>query len=123
MRRRFAVSLGLGLMLLGSMGVGTAGDSGLPPKAAAPAVESYLPGLGDFMTAYVQPHHIKLWFAANARNWVLAAYEADELAETFEDISTYQVSWKSVPVAQLGKAMIEPALILNENVVRFPGRK
>jgi hypothetical protein len=64
---------------------------------AATTVEPYAPGLGDFMTAYIQPHHIKLWFACNAGNWKLAAYEANELSETFEDIKTYQGMWKMSP--------------------------
>jgi hypothetical protein len=77
-------------------------------KPAAP--EPYAPGLGDFMTAYVQPHHIKLWFAGSAGNWMLAAYEASELGETFEDVTTYQAVWKSVPVARLVKSIMDPAL-------------
>jgi hypothetical protein len=79
-------------------------------SSAATAAEPYAPGLGDFMTAYVQPHHLKLWFAGKAGNWKLAAYEADELSETFDDITTYQATWKNVPVAQLVKAMIEPPM-------------
>ena len=110
MAKRLVASLGLGSVLLASFGVATAPDSAPSPNPAASAVEPYVPGLGDFMTAYVQPHHIKLWLAASAGNWELAAYEANELGETFEDISTYQANWKSVPVAQLVKAIIEPAL-------------
>ncbi len=93
--------------------------------AARSAPPAYAPGLGDFMTAYVQPHHLKLWYAGKAANWTLAAYEADELGETFEDISTYQADWDGVPVAQLIKAMIEPPLenikaaIEAKNAARF----
>jgi hypothetical protein len=93
--------------LLITVSVGVAAES----KAGAPqAVPSYAPGLGDFMTAYVQPHHTKLWLAGSAGDWKLAAYEADELGETFDDIATYQATWKGVPVGRLVKALIEPAL-------------
>lgn len=113
MPRRFGGSLFLAsaLLILAS-GTATPADSkaAATAKPAAMAVEPYAPGLGDFMTAYVQPHHIKLWLAGNVGNWKLAAYEADELTETFEDITTYQATWKNVPVAQLVKAMIEPAM-------------
>src|SRR3954466_13140099 len=51
--------------------------------------EPYVPGLGEFMTSGVQPHHIKIWLAGHAGNWALAEYEAKELRETFEDIGTY----------------------------------
>jgi hypothetical protein len=91
-------------------GVGIAGGNPPTTKAGAAAPEAYAPGLGDFMTAYVQPHHIKLWLAAKSGNWDLAAYEASELAETFEDVSTYQATWKDAPVAQLVKAIIQPKL-------------
>jgi hypothetical protein len=97
---------------LGSVLVMAGAVAGVATNVKAPAapVESYVPGLGDFMTAYVQPHHIKLWLAGSAANWRLAGYEAGELRETFEDISNYQATWKGVPVAQLVKAHIEPAL-------------
>jgi hypothetical protein len=46
----------------------------------------YHPGLGELMTAFVQPRHIKLGLAGMAQNWVLAAYELNELRETFDDV-------------------------------------
>jgi hypothetical protein len=110
MARRLVIALGLGSILFASLGAGTVANGASPPSPVVSAVEPYVPGLGDFMTAYVQPHHIKLWLAASVGNWDLAAYEANELGETFEDISTYQGIWKSVPVARLIKAIIEPAL-------------
>jgi hypothetical protein len=62
------------------------------------------------MTAYVQPHHTKLWFAGASGNWRLADYEANELDETFDDVKTYQSTWKGVPVARLVGVLIEPPL-------------
>ena len=61
------------------------GYRALAEDAAKPA-EPYIPGLGDFMTAAVQPHHTKIGLAGHAANWPLAEYEAKELRETFEDI-------------------------------------
>src|ERR1700733_293115 len=46
----------------------------------------YHPGLGELMTAFVQPRHIKLGLAGAARNWAYAAYELGELRETFDDV-------------------------------------
>lgn len=128
MTTRFAGPLLLGIAFLTvSSSAAIAADTKAAPtiNPAATAVEPYAPGLGDFMTAYVQPHHIKLWLAGSMGNWRLAAYEADELGETFDDISSYQAVWKSVPVAQLVKAMIEPALknvdaaITGKNITNF----
>jgi len=47
----------------------------------------FRPGLGDLMTAFVQPHHIKLGLAGAAQNWPLADYELDELKETFDTVA------------------------------------
>jgi hypothetical protein len=66
--------------------------------------------MGEFMTAGVQPHHIKLWFAAIALDWKLAAYEADELDETFADVVTYQPEWNGIPIAQLVQTTVLPPL-------------
>ena len=66
--------------------------------------EPYVPGLGEFMTSAVQPHHIKIWMAGHAANWPLAEYEAKELRETFEDIATYQGVWNDFPITKLAEA-------------------
>jgi len=72
--------------------------------------EPYVPGLGEFMTSAVQPHHIKIWMAGHAGNWPLAEYEAKELRETFEDIATYQGAWNNFPVAKLAETNLVPPL-------------
>lgn len=100
MAGRSALWLVLGFLVLGAR-IAAAEDK--------PA-EAYVPGLGEFMTAYVQPHHIKLWLAGNAQNWQLAAYEASEIGETFEDVVTYQGKWHDLPVGDLVKTNIKPAL-------------
>ena len=110
MSGRCAISSALRLAALVVGGLATGTTSAEPPQATAPLVEPYVPGLGDFMTGYVQPHHIKLWFAGRATNWKLAAYEADELVETFDDVTTYRASWNEVPVAQLVESVLRPAL-------------
>ena len=70
----------------------------------------YVPGLGEFMTSAVQPHHIKIWIAGKAGNWPLAEYEAKELRETFEDITTYQGVWNDFPIGKLAETNLRPPL-------------
>jgi hypothetical protein len=98
------------------------------PAAPAPSnsnPEPYVPGLGEFMTSGVQPHHIKLWFAATKRGWKLAAYEADELQETFNDIMTYQAEWHNLPITRFVQATVMSPLkgisvaIGAENLAQF----
>jgi cytochrome c553 len=82
----------------------------LAVEGSARAEEPYVPGLGDFMTAYVQTHHIKVGLAGAAGNWGLAEYEAKELRETFEDVSAYQGTWHDYPIAKMVESTLIPPL-------------
>ena len=62
----------------------------------------FRPGLGDLMTAFVQPRHTKLGLAGAAQNWDYAAYELSELQETFEDVGKL--------ILKHGKLSIPPAI-------------
>lgn len=67
--------------------------------AAGPAAArdpAYVPGLGEIMAA-TQMRHLKLWFAGEAGNWPLAAYEVDELEEGFADAMRYHPRHKDAP--------------------------
>ena len=77
--------------------------------AAQPAKEPYAPGLGEFMTA-TQLRHAKLWFAGKENNWDLAAYEIDEIAEGLEDAEKQFPTHDGIPVADMIKANIDPAI-------------
>lgn len=55
----------------------------------------YTPGLGEIM-AQSADRHTKLWFAGQAQNWNLAAYEVDELNEGFEDAAKYHRTHKQI---------------------------
>lgn len=58
-------------------------------------VTQYAPGLGEIM-AQSAVRHAKLWFAGNAQNWELAAYEIDELHEGFEDVGKFHPTHKDI---------------------------
>jgi hypothetical protein len=77
--------------------------------AAQPAKEPYAPGLGEFMTA-TQLRHAKLWFAGKVNNWDLAAYEIDEITEGLEDAEKHFPTHDGIPVADMIKANIDPAV-------------
>jgi hypothetical protein len=62
------------------------GMPGMHMNETGPA-PPFHPGLGDLMTALVQPRHIKLGLAGTERNWDYAAYELDELREAFDDVA------------------------------------
>ena len=76
----------------------------LSPPDANKASPPYTPGLGEIMTLQ-QMRHLKLWFAGEARNWDLAAYELDELKEGFDDMAKYFPTKDDVPLAAMVTAI------------------
>jgi hypothetical protein len=65
------------------------------PVAPAPAAKTPPPGtvildfkplMDDLMTMLIQPRHIKLYYAAQAKNWTLAAFELNELQTAFQRV-------------------------------------
>src|ERR1700745_2585114 len=83
---------------------------------AEPANDSYVPGLGEFMTA-TQLRHAKLWFAGKNSNWDLAAYEIDEIKEGFEDAARLHPTFDGLPVAEMIKTIIDPRIERLEKAV------
>jgi hypothetical protein len=64
-------------------------------RAASSEAEAYTPGLGEIMSLQ-QMRHAKLYFAGQAENWDLAAYE---IGEGFDDVLKYHPTHKDSPVA------------------------
>ena len=91
-----------------------------PPKAAPPATEAYVPGLGELMTLQ-QMRHTKLWLAGEAGNWLLAAYEIKELGEGFDDIVKYHPTHEESPVAPkdaIPRMVTEPVAEISDAVAK-----
>ena len=78
-------------------------------KADPKAASSYVPGLGEFMTA-TQMRHAKLWFAGSAGNWKLAAYELDELKEGLDDAVRFQPKHDGMPVGVMIRKNLDTPL-------------
>jgi len=90
-----AAVLACGVLLGGCRQTPSASATG---ASSSPAGEPYVPGLGEIMSLQ-QMRHTKLWFAGQARNWDLAAYELDELGEGFDDVVKMHPTHKDSPVA------------------------
>ncbi|MDF2434034.1 MAG: hypothetical protein JWP44_3665 [Mucilaginibacter sp.] len=80
---------------------------------------SYTPGTGALMNTIVQPHHIKLWFAGQNKNWALAEYERQEVMGGFEKVQKYH---KNKPEAT-AVAMIFPAMDAIEKSIQAKDEK
>jgi hypothetical protein len=62
-----------------------------------PSGEQYVPRLGDIMNL-VQVQHAKLWFAGQAQNWELAAYELRQLRASLADAVVF---YSGIPVGNV----------------------
>jgi hypothetical protein len=70
-----------------------------------------------------QMRHLKLWFAGQANNWPLAAYELDELKEGFEDVVKYFPTKDGVPTGTMASAVIEKEVAALEKAIETKDRK
>lgn len=83
--RRFPIVVAfLGtLVSLGIASTTSHGEAaGQPPSPAQ--TTQYLPSISDLMIATIQPRHIRLWQAAQDKNWEFAAYELGNLHGAFQ---------------------------------------
>jgi hypothetical protein len=79
--------------------------------------EPYRPGLGDLMTATIQPRHVKLALAGNAKNWTYAAFELQDLQEAFDRAAGQWPSWRSIPVGEMMRSVLkEPMAALADAI-------
>ena len=85
-----------------------------PAPAAAPKV--YIPGLEQFMNVILIEHN-KLWFAAQARNWPLAAYELGEIKEVMGDVQDIVPVFKNLPLKDMLDAVITKEIVDLEKAI------
>lgn len=86
-------------------------------QTAADGPPPFRPTLGDLMTAYVQPRHLKIGLAGQARNWDYLAYEVHELEETLEAIERQVPRYRDAAMGDLMK-MIEAPLKSVESAIK-----
>jgi len=70
----------------------------------------FRPGLGELMIAFVQPRHTKLGLAGAAGNWDLAAYELDELHDTFDGVGKLILKHGQLAIPQAIAATVKQPL-------------
>ena len=84
------------------------------PKPAHPqgaqAAKTYVPGLEQFMSL-IQNEHAKLWYAGQAHNWELAAYQLGEIKEVMSDVQDMVPTFKNLPLAQMFDAVITGPIV------------
>jgi hypothetical protein len=81
------------------------------------ALKEAAPGLGEYMTT-MQLHAGKLWFAAKASNWPLAAYELDEMKETMEAAQGLGAEKNGVKIAAVLDSVLKSQVAALEETVK-----
>lgn len=76
-----------------------------PSPGANEVPKNYVPGLEQFM-GVIQNEHAKLWYAGQARNWDLAAYQLGEIKEVMSDAQDLVPTFKNLPLAQMLDSVI-----------------
>ena len=83
----------------------------------SPANAQHRAALGDLMTAFVQPRHIKLGLAGNEQNWSYAAYELDQLRATFDDVAEILPKYRDLSIPEMITSTVsEPLVELNRAI-------
>jgi hypothetical protein len=106
MNKTHIVALSLaGVLALSASVIAVAQKPAPSPEApaAAPArpgltVLDFKPGLDDLMTMLVQPRHIRLYYAGQAKNWQLAAFQANELRGALARIGRTIPNYRNINV-------------------------
>lgn len=105
LRRLFAMTFAAVLLPLAGLALAGLQLAALAQSPAPPAPKIYLPGLEQFM-GVIQNQHAKLWYAGEAGNWPLAAYQLGEIKEVMSDVQDFVPVFKSLPLAQMLDAVI-----------------
>jgi hypothetical protein len=94
------------------------------PAVVTETASPYAPGLGEFM-AQISTRHLKLWFAGQAKNWPLAAYELDEIHEGLEDLAKYHPTHDKVKgaVPTMIDSYMKTALAQTETAIKAQDSK
>ena len=73
----------------------------LAVPSLATAQRQHAAALGDLMTAFVQPRHIKIGLAGAERNWPYAAYELNQLRETLTDVAEILPNYRDLSIPDM----------------------
>lgn len=81
-----------------------------PPAPGGLNVLDFKPGFDDLMTMLVQPRHLKLFYAAQEKNWELAAFQLRELRASFRRSGQTLPMYRTWDVNKSVETMINPAM-------------
>jgi hypothetical protein len=108
-KRHVAAAMIAGALAVSASILAVAQNAAPAPGNATPAAPAARPGGGlvildfkpamdDLMTMLVQPRHIKLHFAGQAKNWTLAAFQLNELRASLARIGRTIPTYRNIGV-------------------------
>ena len=106
------------LLLLAGLSVLTGFVSAAAQQPSTAPKPAFHPGLGDLMTAFVQPRHTKLGLAGSEQNWPYAAYELNELREAFDGIAQMVPKYRNLSIPEMIGASIKEPLTALDRVIK-----
>ena len=62
------------------------------------SILEFKPAMDDLMTMLVQPRHLKLYYAGQAKNWTLAGFELNELRQALARIGRTIPTYRNIGV-------------------------
>jgi len=86
------------------------------PEQKSETPRPYVPGLEIFM-GVIQNQHVKLWYAGQAKNWDLAAYQLGEIKEVLSDVQEMVPVFKNLPLAEMVDAVLTKEIAALEKAV------
>jgi hypothetical protein len=88
-------------------------------EMATPAnAQQHPAALGDLMTAFVQPRHIKLGLAGNEQNWSYAAYALDQLRATFADVAEVMPKYRDLSIPDMMNSTVKEPLAALDRAIQ-----
>jgi hypothetical protein len=88
-------------------------------EMAGPAnAQQHPAALGDLMTAFVQPRHIKLGLAGSEQNWSYAAYELDQLRATFADVAELMPKYRDLSIPDMMNSTVKEPLAALDRAIQ-----
>jgi hypothetical protein len=100
MKNRHVVAIVLAGALALSASIIAVAQNAAPtaPPGGGLVIFDFKPAMDDLMTMLVQPRHIKLYYAGQAKNWKLAAFQLNELRQALARIGRTIPTYRNIGV-------------------------
>jgi hypothetical protein len=112
------LAIGAAMTVCIALAAWTQADAIGPEAPPLSQTTSYLPSVSDFMIATIQPRHIRLWLAAQNKNWDFAAYELANLKGAFNRLGRAHPTSNDVPLQDMITSITEQPFEDLNNAIR-----